>query len=189
MLPHNRKRQRSEHKHSTWAEARSWMLSETHICTAFWCHSRTVSEKEKTTACYTVWPLQSWSKESQITGRKLKTITPISTFVLWKLKSRVASLCKGCDTSPVRTSSRDWALLADSRRKDTLLVFPIYLCFFAQGSIGVPACNTSIWLACHLAVWIILGQISDFQMQKGSTEHKKSVGFVWFCVLVTMAFW
>lgn len=57
--------------------------------------------KGKTTACYTVWPLvfqtlQSWSKEeSQITGRKLKTITPISIFVLWKLRSRVASLRKG----------------------------------------------------------------------------------------------
>lgn len=89
------------------------------------------------------------------------------------------------DTSHVRPSSGDWALLADTRRKDTLLVLPIYLCFFAQGSIGVPACYTSIWLACHLAVWIVC-QISDIQMQIGIHWTFKKC---WFCVLVRMAFW
>lgn len=123
--------------------------------------------KGKTTACYTMWSLQSWSKEeSQITGRKLNIITPIFIFVL---RSQVASLCKGCDNSHVKPSSRDWALLADTRRKDTLLVLPIYLCFFAQGSTGVSACNTSIWLACHLAV-IMDNIMSNFWLSNANKD-------------------
>lgn len=110
MLPHKRG---SIKEAKVWAQA--LYLSWGSLLDAQWnpcLHCFSVSQqnsfwKGKTTACYTMWPLQSWSKgESQVTGRKLKTIIPISIFVLWKLRSWVASLCKGCDTSHVRPSSR-----------------------------------------------------------------------------------
>lgn len=98
MLPHKRG---SIKEAKVWAQA--LYLSWGSLLDAQWnpcLHCFSVSQqnsfwKGKTTTCYTMWPLQSWSKgESQVTGRKLKTIIPISIFVLWKLRSWVASCVK-----------------------------------------------------------------------------------------------
>lgn len=101
--------------------------------------------------------LPSWSKEeSQINGRKVKTIIPTSIFMLWKLKSWVTFLSKGWWHFPCQASLEKLDLTGKHQEKslqeDTLLVFPLYLSFFAQRNIKVLACYTSILLACHLAV-------------------------------------